>query len=429
MIYLVVLSGGGGLRLWPLSHELFPKQFIKPLNSATLFQETIMRNNFVPIIVTNMNYKHIVKQQLLELGVENYKLILEERKVGTALAIASAASCVQKDDVLLISPSDIFIKNNCEYGEVIDAAINNSVKNKTTTSIVVKSKNGNSPYGYVRLSRAYDIVSFIKDFVEKPNNILDHSDFYWNTGIFVCLASVYLSNLFKYSKLCFMNYSRLMHYSYCDSKNNLYLRCNEECLSVDKAIMEKSKNTSAIVGDFGWLDMGSWQSLYEFASWKDEIIVYEHVYCEQIFMQEVLESKLFVIVMHNKAFLIYDRVFAKANVVVRKLWGIYKVLYENSGMIIKHLILDAGKSISLQRHNYRSETWLIISGNAVVTIGNKVEDGKKGDLFSIPVGCLHQVRNESKVDLHILELQIGNILSEHDVIRFSSKKGSLACYC
>ena len=424
MVYLILLSGGHGARLWPLSNEDNPKQFIKLCGSISLFQSAIFLNNFHPIIVTNNQYKEIIEKQLIEINIKNFTLILEKKKLGTALSIAIAVSIVNPDDVLLISPSDIVIEDRSAYLDVLQQAFNCSIKNENITSIVVKADNCHLPYGYLRLSKLTDGYHFVQKFIEKPYNLTSHENYCWNTGIFVCHSKTYLSILKNHSCDLFNKLTQLLQIAYYDSYDNLHIPSDDlfevDDLSVDRVIMEKADNNTAVIGNFTWSDLGSWEMLYNYMISKNCILyVYKDVSYSEKVIQEVIKDKLIIITAESRVFLVFIKLLYKALCkLVIKGWGGYSVLYYYDRVKIKYLVIKANKETSLQKHIHRSENWLIISGTAELFIKDSYRSARTGDLLFVPVNCLHQIKNsDEKRELHIIEIQIGNILSEEDIIR------------
>ena len=416
MIYNLILSGGYGLRLWPLSQKDYPKQFIQLYDSLSLFQNTVMRNIVNPIIITNANYCDVVKEQLLEIDTKYRSLILETEKLGTALSIAIAALTVDCNDTILVSPSDLYISNINVYRNVVHAAIKYLIYNKEAFVLfAVKASEYNAEYGYMHLTPVGKDYYNLEEFIEKPE-VIDYQKYFWNSGIFLCKAGSYLSQLKKsalhiyyHAVNLLKNSSRNYDGDICIAKPISYMGDN----SVDKVIMERLQDAVALAPNFGWDDLGSWPSLCKYIYHKRKIVqVYKRLKSNNIIMQEVVKDKLVLIMVADCIFFICCEILnLERDGDIDRVWGKYKVLYHENNISIKHLMINANQEISLQKHKHRSENWLILSGRGNAIIDDKHHHIKKSSTLHIPVDCIHQVKNgeEDKV-LHAIELQQGNIL-------------------
>ncbi len=422
MIYPIVLAGGIGERLWPLSREVFPKQFVRLYNSYSTFQHVVSLNNAAPVVVSNIKYQDLVREQLLEVGVKDYKLILENEKVGTAVSIALAASILKSDDVLLVLPSDFILKDRLCYLDVVRKVSDYVRVSRLLTSIVVPAENGSAPYGYLRLSNIEGAFYSIQEFIEKPRSLIkNYNDYYWNTGIFICEVSTYLSYLRRYSpSLLSLAYGLLKGRCSNNSRvmylNNLSIPVVDN-LSVDRVLMEKCSKNSAFIGGDDWFDVGNWDALSQFQT--EVVSVYKNNPCyEEVVIKVVMKSGVVVACVHDCIYLVRLSKINVYNHCTIKRWGSYNLLYYDRQVKIKCLVLEVGKSTSLQLHNYRTEDWVIISGVGKVIVGNNIHTVSRGAIFSIPKNCCHQIQNTSNREkLILLEIQLGSILCEDDIIR------------
>lgn len=381
----------------------------------------MIRDNFNNIIVTETSYRNIIQEQLLNIGIKEHLLILEEKKIGTAASIAIASSVIDPECIIVISPSDLYISNVYSYNSVITSALNIASKNDIIVSIVTQAKNNNPNYGYICVSAEQNDYLVINSFIEKPYNIEKHGNYHWNTGIFVCKARIYLSQLKKYAPKIFNKITKLLCNSCYNVDNNLCIISND-CseISVDKSIMENAQGNAAVIANnLCWTDLGNWNSCYDFFLNNTEyaVLVYEGFKSIKVVMREVIKNKLILILFYNKAFCIRYNHFVTEEY-VSKLWGGYRILYKSDNILIKHLVLNSKKSISLQKHLYRDEYWLVISGKGRVFINNMVYDCSKGDCFFIMANDFHKLENlDIQEKLYMIELQSGTMLSEDDIIR------------
>lgn len=447
----VILCGGSGTRLWPVSRDSLPKQFHNIYGKWTLFQQTVLRNvNYSSkiIIILNQDLYFVAVDQLEDIGVVDYVILIEEEGRDTAAAIALASFYVQeyfKDEVMLVTPSDHIIKNEVNYKKAISEAIEFT----KTNSIIVFGITPTSPetgYGYIEKHKDNEV----KRFVEKPDlktakQYLQNDSFFWNSGMFIFTSSVYLEELKKNE----MNIYNCSFEVYKSSKNTLRFKKNEmkkiPKLSIDYAVIEKCNNLKMVYGDFDWSDLGSFDSLYNIN--------------EKDVNSNVINSKGVILDSYNNYFESSKRVLCAVGVndlivvdtddallitkigqsqrvkeIVQELskqnsnlikhhtemyrpWGHYKVLEESSEYKIKKIVVKPKGKLSLQKHFYRSEHWVVVNGVATVTKEDKVYLVKKNESIYISPQEIHRIENNENENLVLIEVQVGSYLGEDDIVR------------
>jgi len=459
MIVPVILSGGSGTRLWPLSRKLYPKQFLSLVNETTLFQDTIMRlpaETSDPVIICNEEHRFIVSEQLRQIKSGNKGIILEPVGKNTAPAIALAAISLLnegEDPTLLILSADHLIDGNEKFREAIEIASKVSEKGKIVTFGIHPNK-PETGFGYIEVnnskkSQYYNIVSF----TEKPNfeiakKYLASGVHYWNSGIFMFKASVYLRELEKYEPeiyaICKKSFTkRYNDLDFIRLDNKEFYKCPDK--SIDYAIMEKTKTGVVVPFNGNWSDIGSWQALWESKS-KDsnnnfsegDVILNEvsnsYVYSPNRLVSVNDLSDLIVIDTQDALLVSSMKNSQNIKTIVQKLksenrsesdnhqkvyrpWGYYNLIDHGKGFQVKRIFVNSGAKLSLQRHEKRSEHWVIVKGVARVTCGEKVFQLKENESTYIPKGEIHRLENIKKTPLEVIEVQTGTYLGEDDITR------------
>ena len=470
MIVPVILCGGSGKRLWPLSRTHYPKQFIDLVNETTLFQDTILRlpkNISKPLIICNENYRFLAAEQLREIDEETCGIILEPTSKNTAPAVALAALKLTKqseDPLMLVLPADHIIENIKAFHHSIEIAKKHAKQAKLVAFGVIPTK-PETGYGYIKATPANDKLSTIniECFIEKPNLNLAQkyleensklksqllpSIWYWNSGMFMFKASVYLNELKKFEpkmlQACQKSYE-IEHkdFDFVRLNNNEFYKCVEK--SIDYAVMEHTKNAVVIPLDAKWSDVGSWSALWDVKT-KDNSgnittgdVILEKVKDTYIYSSDRLVSAInvsnLVIVDTNDALLVADKQYSqKITKIVNKLkknnrseinnhrkvyrpWGYFDAIDSGVGFQVKHIFVNSGAKLSLQKHKYRSEHWVVIKGVALVTCGDKIFELQENQSTYIPRGTIHRLENQKDMPLEIIEIQTGSYLGEDDIIR------------
>ena len=460
MIVPVILSGGSGTRLWPLSRKLHPKQFINLVNEMTLFQDTIIRlpeGVAEPLIICNEEHRFLAAEQLRKIDKETKGIILEPEGRNTAPAIALAALKFinnDEDPILLVLSADHLIKNVKAFHHSISIANDLAEDNKLIAFGVVPA-NAETGYGYIEANiNNIDDYYIIKSFPEKPNEenakkYLDSGNYLWNSGMFMFKASVYLSELEKFEPEILSVCKKSCTIENIDSDfiridNDVFHQCPNE--SIDYAVMEHTKNSVVVPLDANWSDVGSWSSLWDIKT-KDnndnvsegdvvlEDVKNTYTYSSNRLVSVIGVSNL-VIVDTQDALLVADkRQTHNIKKIVARLkndkrsevdnhrkvfrpWGYYDSVDSGEGFQVKRIVVNSGAKLSLQKHKHRAEHWVVVKGVALVTCGDKVFELVENQSTYIPQGSLHRLENHQDIPLEIIEIQTGSYLGEDDIIRF-----------
>jgi len=393
----VILSGGAGTRLWPKSKKNIPKQFIN-FGGWTLFQKTLERiKNPIfdyPIISTNISYLNLVRRHLSKYKIKKYKILLEPVKKNTSAAILSSVLLdeIPFEQPMIFFPADHLIDSVSQFNKAIIS--NKKCLDEDNICIFgVKPDSPSSQYGYFLTKGRSRGLNKISKFIEKPNinyaKRIIKKNGYWNSGIFFASKISIINNFRKYQSktlnLCIdaVNKSRVQNNVYYLNKKS-FQKIPE--ISFDYAILEKSKNIDGIKLNITWSDLGSWKEI------------------SNIFKRN--RSKYF-----------------KSDNVFYRPWGKYTNLFNGKGFLVKELVINSKSSISLQKHNHRSEYWNIISGKPKITINNKKFFKKVNETAFIPQGSKHRIENIFKIPVKIMEIQTGSILKETDIVRYKDIYG------
>ncbi|WP_418184854.1 mannose-1-phosphate guanylyltransferase/mannose-6-phosphate isomerase [Aliarcobacter vitoriensis] len=444
----IILCGGNGTRLWPISRTLMPKQFVKLFNNKSLFQLTVERNSKLcssQLIVSNTEQYFLALDQLEELNKQNNKYLLEPMAKNTAPAIALACLSLDENEIVLVTPSDHLIKNEDEYKEVIEKAEKFASEDKLVTFGITPTF-AEIGFGYIESVNKYDV----KAFHEKPDlqtaiSYLKSKNYYWNSGMFCFKAGVFLNELKKYSPKI---YNQSIEAFNNASKSEI-IRIKYEDMasipenSIDYAVMEKSNIVKVIPSNISWSDVGSFDSLVQECK-ELSIKCYEES-CENNFYYSDNEKKViatiglkdFIVVDTNDAILITKKgETQKVKNIVEKIkhstfnstlstnstgnrpWGTYTVLEESNGYKIKRIEVKPKKRLSLQKHKFRNEHWVVVSGVATVEIDSKEFLLNENESTYIKAGQIHRLSNDTNKPLVIIEVQVGSYTGEDDIIRF-----------
>lgn len=447
----LILCGGSGTRLWPVSRTLMPKQFVKLIEEASLFQLTVKRNSqhcTSQWIVSNTEHYFLAGDQLEEMGRgKEEKYLLEPVGRNTAPAIALACFGLEEDDIVLVTPSDHLIRNEEAYAEALQRAEALANEDNIVTFGIAPTF-PETGYGYIE-AQGEDV----KAFHEKPNlqtaqRYLGAGNCYWNAGMFCFKAGVFLEELRTYapeiydaSKAAFENASvkevvRIKHED--------MLAIPSE--SIDYAVMEKSSKVKVVASDIGWSDVGSFDALYEELP-KDidgNTLNPNHITIDStnclVYGSErtiaTVDVDNLIVVDTGDALLVSQKGSGqKVKKVVERLktdgselhnihltghrpWGTYTVLEDSPGYKIKRIEVKPGKRLSLQKHFHRNEHWIVVSGTATVTVGNETKLIRPNESTYIKMGEVHRLSNEGKIPVVLIEAQVGEYTGEDDIVRF-----------
>ena len=462
----VILCGGAGTRLWPLSRELYPKQLLALVDDYSLLQNTVTRcaghpDVTAPMLVCNEEHRFLVAEQLREIEVEASRIILEPEGRNTAPAVALAAHEAMKTDddaILVVLPSDHVIQKTALFLEALTTAIELAKDDALVTFGVVPDK-PETGYGYIKKGMATGAAFKVDKFVEKPDvataSEFLHSGLYcWNSGMFVFKASAYLKELAAQTP----RIAEAMAKATANASADLdFTRVNAEAFksspsdSIDYAVMEHTADALVVPLDAGWSDIGSWDALWQISE-KDEhnntlvgdavvhdvegslvwsesrlvsvvglkdVIVVETADAVMVASQDQAQD-VKSIVNHLKGSGRIERTFHQK---VYRPWGYYEGLDAGPAFQVKRLGINPGASLSLQLHHHRAEHWVVVSGVATVTVGEKVFDLNPNESCYIPLETRHRLQNLTEEPLEIIEVQSGSYLGEDDIVRFEDNYG------
>jgi len=460
MIIPVILSGGSGTRLWPLSRKLHPKQFIELMGKTTLFQEAVLRlpeSIESPLIICNEEHRFLAAEQLREINKEPKNIILEPvgRNTAPAIALAALKSIKESEDaILLVLSADHLIQDMDKFHQAIALATKQAEQNKLVTFGIVPNKI-ETGYGYIKANISKNKNYYdIDEFVEKPDyktakKYVDSGGYFWNSGMFMFKASVYLSELEKYEpeilsacqKSCQTEFYDL---DFIRLNEQEFLKCPSQ--SIDYAVMEKTKNASMVVLDANWNDVGSWTALWDSqVKDNDDNLVVGDVILDKVSdtyvhstsnrLVSVIGLSDLIVVDTQDAVLVTNKEHAQdvKNIVEkikksgrlesdqhRKIfrpWGYYDSIDRGEGFQVKRILVNPGQKLSLQKHNHRSEHWVVVKGKAQVTCGEKTFQLIENQSTYISLGKVHRLENIEDTPLEIIEIQTGSYLGEDDIIR------------
>jgi len=474
MLIPVIMAGGVGSRLWPASREAFPKQFLafsSVKNAAdgprfSLFQESLLRLRGVPglgspIVVCNAEHRFLVAEQLRHLDIHDATIILEPVGRNTAPAVALAALCAeaaQAGSLLLVLAADHVITNVKAFHQAVQVGSQQAAASALVTFGILPLS-PETGYGYIKRGLSRGAVYEISRFVEKPDRItalsyLDSGEYYWNSGMFMFSAKMYLQELKKFE-------SQLLHYcelawqgavtdmDFIRIPLDLFKAC--PAISIDYAVMEHTAAAVVVPLDAGWSDLGAWSAVWEHGPHDAN----NNVLVGDVLLHEVsnsfvqAQSRLVtlvgidnvVVVETSDAVLVANKTSVQnVKEIVRQLnelkrpeaglhlkvyrpWGSYESLAESVGFKVKRIIVKAGAALSLQLHHKRAEHWIVVTGTATVTCGAECFDLQENQSTYIPIETKHRLENRTNGPLILIEVQCGSYLGEDDIVRFEDIYG------
>lgn len=469
----VILCGGSGTRMWPLSRGGFPKQYLALYGDETLVQQTATRlhgleNVADPLFITNQEQRFLVAEQMRAIGVKPATTVLEPVGRNTAPAVAAAALVALKADseaILLVLPSDHVIRHGNVFRQLVQRATVLAQAGKLVT-FGIQPTTPNTGYGYIRrgmelqaLAGSYEVDAFVeKPDALKAQKFIDEGSYYWNSGMFMFKASVYLEELGR------INADMLRQVGFAVERaeqDQDFLRLDSESFeacpadSIDYAVMERTDHAAVVeaVG-LGWSDIGSWDALAEIAPADEDgnnligdvltdRVSHCYIRSENRMVAAIGVSDL-VIVETADAVLVSTREGAQdvkkivarlsasgrsESVTHRKVfrpWGSYEGLDQAERFQVKRIIVNPGCSLSLQMHHHRAEHWIVVRGTAIVVNGNEELLLTENQSTYIPLGVTHRLVNPGKIPLEIIEVQSGPYLGEDDIVRFNDVYGRIA---
>ncbi|GMR28543.1 mannose-1-phosphate guanylyltransferase/mannose-6-phosphate isomerase [Stenotrophomonas maltophilia] len=459
----VILSGGSGTRLWPLSREAYPKQFLPLAGELTMLQATWKRVAPIaargPLVIANEEHRFVAAEQLQQVGAEPAAIILEPIGRNTAPAIAVAALEATRDGadaLLLVLPSDHVITDEAAFRAAVQAAAGAAEAGKLVTFGIVPT-GPETGYGYIKAADGQGLRA-VERFVEKPDldtatGYVSSGQYYWNSGMFLFKASRYLQELERFQPAMLAGSRQAWQQARRDAD---FTRLDKDAFtavpsdSIDYAVMEKTADAVVIPLDAGWNDVGSWTALRDVSqqdgdgnAHQGDVIAIDcrntYAYGQRLVAMVGLDDVIVVetddAVLVGKA----DRMQEVKTVVaqlkaegrseatwhrkVYRPWGAYDSIDNGERFQVKRITVKPGGTLSLQMHHHRAEHWIVVSGTAEVTRGDEVILLSENQSTYIPLGVTHRLRNPGKLPLELIEVQSGSYLGEDDIVRFEDTYG------
>ena len=476
LIYGLILAGGSGSRLWPMSREMYPKQLLKIGGKLTLFQSTFTRlveniDDKRIFSITNVKHASNVKMQLSELQkkfcrTSEYKVITEPVGKNTAPAIALASQYIKehagrgKDPIILVAPSDHMVSDTLEFSNTVNKAVKLAKEGYIVTFGIVPQR-ADTGFGYIKTGKNAKIQGYVKtalkvsEFKEKPDletaeKYVDSGKYFWNSGIFMFKVSTFMSELKKH---CPEILNILKTATLTDKEPTIEYEIFKTMpdISIDYAVMEKSKKIALLPLDCGWNDLGSWQAIYDVSKKdkngnyitgnvidvdsKDSMIYSNSKLITTIGLKDtvVVETEDAILVCDKNRTQDVKKIYEKLkdkndpthqiHKTVYRPWGFYTVMQQGDGFLTKCIGVNPNAKLSLQKHFFRSEHWVVLSGTAKVVLEGKDLILSPGHSVDIPVKAIHSLQNPYKETLQIIEVQKGDLLIEEDIVRYEDIYG------
>jgi len=465
LVLPVLLCGGSGTRLWPLSREAYPKQFLPLAGDISLLQATCLRLHGLPgalspLLISNEEHRFMVAEQCRQVGIRPQSIILEPVGRNTAPAIAVAALHAlnaQQDPVLLVLPSDHVLRDEEGFRQAVLAALPAAEAGGLLTFGIVPTA-PETGFGYIKAAVG-EGVRAVEQFVEKPDQAtaekyLASGEYFWNSGMFMFRASRFIEELEKFAPVILQHCKDAMTHAKRDVD---FLRLDKEAFaacpadSIDYAVMEKTEHAGVLPIDVGWSDVGSWSALWQVADQDGDGNVHRGDVmaenCRNTFvwsgnrLVSILGLENIIVVDTDDALLVshQDHVQDVKKIVARlksdsrtqaihhrqvyRPWGSYTSVDNGERFQVKRIVVKPGAALSLQMHHHRAEHWIVVSGTARVTCDDEVLILMENQSTYIPLGSKHRLENIGELPLELIEVQSGSYLGEDDIVRFDDVYG------
>lgn len=469
-IHPVLLSGGSGVRLWPMSREQYPKQLLPLCSERSMLQDTARRvagtDRFAtPLVICNQEHRFVIAEQLRQIGIADPRIVLEPFGRNTAAAAALAALIVAQEDpegLLLLLPADHVIRDEPAFLEAVERAARVAGAGRLATFGIVPTA-PETGYGYIRCGdriEGHEGTHEVAAFVEKParavaEGYLAEGSYFWNSGMFVLPAGLYLAELERYEPEVLAACRAALDASRTDID---FIRPDSDAfaaapsISIDYAVMERTDRAAVVPCSIGWTDVGAWSALWEIGE-KDEAgnvcqgdaVAWDSQGCyarsEDGALVALLGMTDTVVVATEDAILVAAKDKAQdIKPLVERLkkegrseplqhrrvyrpWGFYQSLHTGERFQVKRLTVKPGAQLSLQMHYHRAEHWVVVNGTALVTRGEEKILLRENESVYLPLGTAHRLENPGKVPLNLIEVQSGSYLGEDDIVRFDDTYG------
>lgn len=461
----IILCGGSGARLWPLSRSQFPKQFIPLVNETSMLQDTLTRlptGNTPPVFICNEDHRFLVAQQIKEVNCNDATILLEPQGRNTAPAVALAAINAvseSQETLMLVLAADHVIKDAKKFHEAINIAASAAQQGKLVTFGIVPTY-AETGYGYIKKGcELQGGTHKVAQFVEKPNKeaaqrYLDSGEYLWNSGMFLFKASRYLEELAKFRPDILASCQEAMakvdiDLDFIRPDRDAFLQCADE--SIDYAVMEKTEDAVVVSLDAGWSDVGSYSALWEVCQQdssnnvlKGDVISHDthdsYIHSQHKLIATLGVNNLVVIDTPDAVLVAEKSKVQNIKEIVNKLksqqrsevklhrevyrpWGKYDSVDCGERFQVKRITVNPGAKLSVQMHHHRAEHWIVVSGVAKITIDDETSLLGENQSTYIPIGVVHALENPGELPLEMIEVQSGSYLSEDDIVRFDDRYG------
>ena len=457
----VILCGGSGTRLWPLSRTMLPKQFVRLFDGKSLFQNTVLRNTPLcskSMIVSNRDQYFLAVDQLDQIDSHSNQFLLEPVGRNTAPAIALACMALDDEELVFVTTSDHLVKDQTAYEKAILEAMALAEQDNLVT-FGIQPDYPETGFGYIE-SKGHEVLSFKeKPDAETAQSYIDQGNYYWNSGMFCFKAGVFLQELKQYAPDIYQACQNALPDNHeCEELNidlQAMLAIPED--SIDYAVMERSQKVKVVPCDMGWSDLGSFDALYAEVNQPDLVnaVLPRHDESPEPICVDSTNNLLItrdrqialvdvddlLVVDTSDAILISKKgssqkvknivaeikktlpELAEVHRLAFRPWGTYEVLVNTEGYKVKRIVVKPGSKLSLQKHFHRNEHWIVVSGTATVTVDENRSLVRPNESTYIKMGQLHRLENEGKIDLVMIEVQVGEYTGEDDIVRIDDVYG------